>query len=74
MQHLLVDLKQVVGRQHTLLGELQNGLGQLKQTMKFQRLNDGQGMCLKCLHNFLNHSDATQNIKFKRKLNMDFVT
>jgi hypothetical protein len=36
MQHLLVDLKQVVGRQHTLLGELQNGLVHLKQTMKFQ--------------------------------------
>jgi hypothetical protein len=31
-------------------------------------------MYLKCLHNFLTHSDATQKIKSKRKLNLDFVT
>lgn len=40
--------------------------------MKFQRLNNGHGMCLKCLCDFFNCSDVAQNIKSKRKLNMDF--
>jgi hypothetical protein len=74
MQHLLVDLKHVVGRQHTILAELRSGLVHLKQATKFQQLNDGHGMCLKCLRYFFNHSDATQNIISKRKLNLDFLT
>jgi hypothetical protein len=44
------------------------------QTTKFQWLNDGHKMCLKCLHDFLNHSDVAQNIKSKKKLDLDFVT
>jgi len=74
MQHLLVDLKQVVARQQIVLVELQNELMHQIQTTKFQQLNDGHGMCLKHLRNFLNHNDATQNIESKRKLNLDFVT
>jgi hypothetical protein len=67
-------LKQIVGRQQIVLVELQNGLVHQIQATKFQWLNDGHGMCLKHLRNFLNHSDAIQNIESKRKLNLDFVT
>jgi hypothetical protein len=74
MQHLLVDLKQITGKQHIVLAKLQSGLVHLIQATKFQRLNDGHKMCLKRLCNFLNYSDAIQNIKSKRKLNLDFVT
>jgi hypothetical protein len=31
-------------------------------------------MWLKYLRNFFSHSDATQNIKSKKKLNLNFVT
>jgi hypothetical protein len=74
MQHLLVDLKQIIGKQHIILAKLQSGLMHLIRATKFQRLNDGHGMCLKRLYNFLSRNDVTQNIKSKRKLNLDFVT
>jgi hypothetical protein len=57
VQHLLV-----VERQHTILAKLQNGLMHLIQATKFQQLNDGHEMCLKCLRNFFNHSDVAQKI------------
>jgi hypothetical protein len=59
MQHLLVDLKQVARRQQIILVELQSGLVNSIQVTEFQRLNDGHEMCLKCLCDFLNYSDAT---------------
>jgi hypothetical protein len=74
MQHLLVDLKQVVGRQQIILVELRSGLVHIIQATKFQWLNNGHGMCLKCLCDFFNRSDVVQNIKSKRKLNLDFLT
>jgi hypothetical protein len=74
MQHLLVDLKQITRKQHIVLVELQSGLVHLIQATKFQRLNDGHEMCIKRLCNFFTHNDAIQNIKSKRKLNLDFVT
>jgi hypothetical protein len=73
MQHLLVDLKQVAGRKQKILPKLQNALMHPIQATKFQQLNNGHEMCLKRLRDFFNYSDATQNIKSKRKLNMDFM-
>ncbi len=60
MQHLLVDLKQIVGRKQTILPKSRNGLMHPIQAMKFQQLNDGHKMCLKCLCDFFSYSDATQ--------------
>jgi hypothetical protein len=74
MQHLLVDLKQVAIRQHIILAKLQSGLVHPIQAIKFQWLNDGHKMCLKCLCDFFNHNDVVQNIKSKRKLNLDLLT
>jgi hypothetical protein len=44
MQHLLVDLKQVVGRKQTILPKLQSGLMHMIDAMKFQQLN----MAIEC--------------------------
>ncbi len=74
MQHLLVDLTQVARRQQIISTKLQNGFVHLIQATKFQRLNNGHGMCLKHLRDFLNHNDVAQKIKSKRKLNLDFMT
>ncbi len=74
MQHLLVDLKQVATRHHIILIELWSGFMHSIQATKFQRLNDGHKMYVKCLHNFFSRSDATKNVKSKRKLNLDFVS
>jgi hypothetical protein len=57
IQHLLV-----AGRQHTILAKLEYGLMHLIQATKFQQLNDGHEMCLKCLPNFFDHSDVAQKI------------
>jgi hypothetical protein len=74
MQYLLVNLKQVVERQQLILVELQSGLVHSIQAIKFQWLNDGHKMCIKRLHDFFNNSNAPQNIKSKRKLNLNLVT
>ncbi len=71
MQHLLVDLMQVARRQDIILTKLQCGLVYPIHVAKFQGLNDGHGMGLKCTSDFFNRRDALKNIKSRRKLNMD---